>query len=84
MTSNKAYTVVGGELALSGNKQNKAATATTSKLYVDGKAISLIAYNIGGNNYFKLRDIGKTFVFGIGWDAAASTITITTADGYTD
>lgn len=84
LTSKTGYTTVGGELALSGNKQNRAATATTSKLYVDGKAISLIAYNINGNNYFKLRDIGKTFDFGIGWDAGTSTITVATADGYTE
>ena len=76
LTSNKSYTTVGGELALSGNTQNRSATATTSKLYVDGKAISLTAYNIGGNNYFKLRDVGKTFNFGIGYDNATKVITI--------
>lgn len=84
LTSNKRYTTVGGELALSGNTQNRSAAATTSKLYVDGKAINLTAYNIGGNNYFKLRDIGKTFDFGIGWDAGSSTITINTPDSYTE
>jgi len=82
LTSNKSYTTVGGELALSGNTQNKSATATTSKLYLDGKAISLTAYNIGGNNYFKLRDVGKTFNFGIGYDNATKVITIDTPLDY--
>jgi hypothetical protein len=82
LTSNKSYTTVGGELALSGNTQNRSATATTSKLYLDGKAISLTAYNIGGNNYFKLRDVGKTFNFGIGYDNATKVITIDTPLDY--
>ena len=82
LTSNKGYTTVGGELALSGNTQNKSATATASTLYLDGKAISLTAYNIGGNNYFKLRDIGKTFNFGIGYDNATQVITIETDLNY--
>ena len=84
LTSNKGYTTVGGELALSGNTQKRAAAATTSKLYKDGKAISLTAYNIGGNNYFKLRDVGKAFDFGVEWDGQLKTIAISTADDYTE
>lgn len=84
LTSNKGYTTVGGELVLSGNTQNKSATATTSTLYLDGKAISLTAYNIGGNNYFKLRDVGKTFNFGIGYDNSTKVITIDTTLDYED
>lgn len=33
------------------------ATPTSSKVTVDGKSIAFGAYNIGGSNYFKLRDI---------------------------
>lgn len=82
LTSSKGYTTVGGELALSGNTQNRSAASTTSKLYVDGKAINLTAYNIGGNNYFKLRDVGKTFNFGVEWDGQLQTIAIITANSY--
>lgn len=32
--------------------------------------------NICGNNYFKLRDLGKAFDFGVGWDNTSKTITI--------
>ena len=41
------------------------------------------AYNIGGNNYFKLRDIGEAFDFGVDWDQDAQTISINTGKGYT-
>lgn len=59
------------------------ATPTSSTVLVNGKNVSFDAYNINGNNYFKLRDIGQTFDFGVGWDGATSTITIDTARGYT-
>ena len=82
LTSGKAYTTAGGEMAAGGTKAQSAAPAT-AKILVDGKEVSLTAYNIGGNNYFKLRDVGEVFDFGIGWDAASSTITIDTSTGYT-
>lgn len=82
LLSSKAYTAVGGELA-KGDGSNKAATPNTSKIYLDGKEISLTAYTINDNNYFKLRDLGQTFDFGVGWDGAANTVTIDTSAGYT-
>ena len=47
------------------------------------QAIAVEAYNINDYNYFKLRDIGQAFDFGIGWDNASKTITIDTSAGYT-
>lgn len=35
-------------------------------------------YNIDGNNFFKLRDLGTALDFQIGWDNASQTISITT------
>jgi alpha-tubulin suppressor-like RCC1 family protein len=81
LSSNQAYTPAGGELQ-SGSAGSKQATPTTSKIYLDGKEVQLTAYNIGGNNYFKLRDLGQAFDFGVGWDAASSTITIDTKESY--
>ncbi len=60
---------------------NKAAAPTTSKIYIDGKEVALTAYNIGGNNYFKLRDIGAAFDFGMDWDGAKNTIVVDTSKG---
>ncbi|MDR2360440.1 MAG: hypothetical protein LBD85_04050, partial [Oscillospiraceae bacterium] len=69
LTSGKAYTSAGGEMEGKG-AGDKTATPTTSKITLDGKEVSLTAYNIGGNNYFKLRDIGAAFDFGVDWDGA--------------
>lgn len=36
-----------------------------SPIYVDGQQAQMTAYNIGGNNYVKLRDIGKAVGFNV-------------------
>jgi hypothetical protein len=50
---------------------------------VNGVNTSFDAYNISDNNYFKLRDIGEAFDFGVDWDGAAKTTVIDTSKGYT-
>jgi hypothetical protein len=47
--------------------ENKTPTATSSKVYLDGVPVSLTVYNIGGSNYFKLRDIGQALDFEVDW-----------------
>ena len=37
-------------------------------IYVDGEQVSMEAYNINGNNYVKLRDIGREVGFNVFWD----------------
>lgn len=37
-------------------------------IYVDGQKVAMTAYNIGGNNYVKLRDIGQQVGFNVYWD----------------
>ena len=79
LTPVKAYTAVGGELAISVNPTAKQASLSTSKVYLDGQEVQLTAYTIGGNNYFKLRDIGQALDIAITWDSATNTIGIDTA-----
>lgn len=38
--------------------------------YVDGKKVSMTAYQIAGNNYVRLRDIGEAVGFNVFWDGA--------------
>jgi hypothetical protein len=82
LTSGAAYTEAGGEMEGKG-AGDKTPTATTSKITLDGADVSFTAYNIDGNNYFKLRDIGAAFDFGVDWDGAKNTIIIDTSKGYT-
>lgn len=76
LTSRTAYTPVGGEQAAL-PAGNKAATLTNASVYLDGKPLSLTAYSIGGNNYFKLRDLGDALGFGVDWNADTMTMILT-------
>ncbi len=58
LTSGQPYTAVGGELTGSGGTSAVYALPSESAVYLDGIKIKLKAYNINGNNYFKLRDVG--------------------------
>ena len=43
------------------------AEPTWQKIYVDGRQVSMTAYNIAGNNYVRLRDIGQQVGFNVYW-----------------
>ena len=83
LTTGAAYSAVGGEMEPKSTEGTQRASLSTSSIYLDGDLVFLDAYEIGGNNYFKLRDVGQTFDFGVGWDNATKTITIDTSTGYT-
>ena len=76
LTSKTAYTPVGGEQAAL-PAGNKAASLTNAFVYLDGKPLNLTAYSIGGNNYFKLRDLGDALGFGVDWNADTMTMILT-------
>jgi hypothetical protein len=81
LESNKAYTAAGGEMA-SGDGMAKDATPTPSKIYFDGRELNLTVYNIGGNNFFKLRDLMEVLDVFVGYDDQTMAITLDTSKGY--
>lgn len=54
------------------------ASAKLSKqpIYVNGKRVEITAYDIGGSNYMKLRDIGTAVGFGVTYDAKTDSVHI--------
>ena len=58
------------------------AVPSTHAVTVDGVPVSVEAYTINGNNYFKLRDIAALVDFGVNWDHAAKTVEIYTTSSY--
>jgi hypothetical protein len=65
----------------------QSAAAGEQRMSVDGEEVTVRAYNIGGNNYFKLRDIayilaGTQKQFAVDWDGAANAIALTTGAPY--
>ncbi len=70
------YTIVGGELADADENEALIIVLNNGAILKDGQPVDVSAYNINGNNYFKIRDIGELVGFTVGWDDASSTITI--------
>ncbi len=57
------------------------ANVSTARIVVNGKPVSASAYNIGGSNYFKLRDLaaaveGTKAAFNVEWDSGNHTVTL--------
>ena len=57
-------------------------SATAAKsvhtLEVDGSIVSLTAYEIGGYNFFGLRDLAEYIGYGVDYDAVTDTALINT------
>lgn len=81
LISAQPYTVVGGELS-TGAKMAQKATLNKSVIYKDRHVVSLTAYTINGNNFFKLRDLAQAFNIGVTWDGSTKTIGIDTSVDY--
>lgn len=82
LKTNHAYTIVGGEMAIAADSQPRTASPSTSKVFVNEKESRFSSYDIGGNAYFKLRDIAAAIDFGVTWNAATSTVGIDTSIAY--
>ena len=59
------------------------AERSTNRIYVDGQEVRLTAYNINGNNYVMLRDVGKTVGFEVYWDGDAKCVQVESGKPYT-
>lgn len=81
LVTNQTYTKVGGEMD-KGDGISKTGSINTAKIFKDGIEVQLTAYNINGNNYFKLRDIAQAFNIGLTWDNQTSTIVVDTTKDY--
>ena len=82
MTSNTTYTPVGGEIVM-GDGKEKIGQPTRSAILKDGVQVTSVAgYNIGGNNFFKLRDLGELFDFNVSWDAKLGSIIVNGNESY--
>jgi len=83
LVSGKEYTIVGGERKAA-DGVTREATPTNSSVYVNDVPAYLKAYNIGGNNYFKLRDICASFNISVNWDEQQQLITVDHTKPYKD
>jgi hypothetical protein len=75
LTTDAPYTPVGGEMMSKGG-ESQTSRSTGVRIVRDGEDHPCAAYNIGGNNYFKLRDLGEILDFGVWWEEATATVHI--------
>lgn len=70
------YAPNGSELVI-GADQSSTAAPSKQTIMINGiKRDDFSVYNIGGNNYFKLRDLGSALNFSVGYDAATRTAVV--------
>jgi hypothetical protein len=81
LTSGKRYTPIGGEMAWNRGSAEKSPVPSALRISLDGNALELTAFNIDGNNYCKLADLGAALGFDVSWEQATRTIRIDTNDG---
>lgn len=54
------------------------------KITVDGAQVNMTAYQIGGSNYVKLRDIGQRIDFNVTYDSATGSVRVDTDTPYAE
>ena len=86
IVTGEEYAPIGSEMDLSGGDKSATAKPSTQTILIDGAERSdLSVYNIGGNNYFKLRDLGTALGFKVDYDSASNTaIIISKRAAYSD
>ena len=74
ITTDHAYTTPDGTELKIGADKSDTAVPTAQTVMIDGEVrTDLTAYNIGGNNYFKLRELGKVLHYYVDFDKATNT-----------
>ncbi len=81
ITSGRPYAPIGGELSGAASEIGSA-IPTNNAIRVNGESASLTAFKIGGDNYFRLRDLGEALDFYVGYSEAMKTVYISGARGY--
>jgi len=72
------YEPVGGELIVGADRSATAVPSAQTVWYLDAPVDDLSAFNIGGNNFFKLRDLGNLIGFDVDYDSATNTAIVET------
>ncbi len=79
ITTGQPYTADGSELVV-GADLSATAVPSAQTIRINGQTRGdLAVYNIGGNNFFKLRDLGEALGFGVDYDATSNTAVVRSA-----
>ena len=76
--------ILGASIAVPAAGAALIAQQSSQKITVDGKPMQIEAYSIGGNNYAKLRDVGKAVGFNVSYNPMTNTVQISTNEPYAE
>ena len=76
ITPGQPYEPVGGELVVGEDKSASAVPSAQRVTVAGASAAGMSVFNLGGNNFFKLRDLGNVLGFGVDYDAATNTAVV--------
>ena len=68
LTTGRAYTPIAGDMVI-GEDRSSSTVVSNQKITVNGQAVNLTAYNIGGSNYFQLRELAPYLGYEVGYDS---------------
>ena len=80
ITTGVPYAHKNGTELKTGVDNSASAVPTAWKVFIDGEAADLTGYNIGGNNFFQLRELGKAVHFYVHYDEATRTMKVDEQD----
>ncbi len=76
LTPDEAYQEVGDEMSSAASAVVESCSPSNSTIILDGRSLSLTGYRINGNNFYRLRDVGKALDFGVDFDEQTRTVLI--------
>ncbi len=76
----QAYQPVGDEMSSSASSAVKTYMPATASIVLDGKDIQLTGYHVNGNNYYRVRDMGKVLNFTVDFDPESEMVLLCSAD----
>ena len=76
LTPDEAYQEVGDEMNSAASAVVESCSPSNSSIILDGRSLSLTGYRINGNNFYRLRDVGKALDFGVDFDEQTRTVLI--------
>ena len=76
ITTGAPYTANGSELVI-GEDKSASCVVSSQSVTINGQKVDLTAYNLGGNNFFGLRDLGSALGFNVDYDTATRTMIVT-------
>ena len=79
VTTGEAYEMIYGDL-VAGADLSATAVPSDQILYVDGERVDILVYNLGGNNFFRLRCLAPLVGFEVDFDAATNTAIVVTPE----